>query len=485
MEQEIVAPSVHLLDSMRSIGYSLEAAVADLIDNSITAEASSIIIDVDVVNAGFVALLDNGHGMSPVKSREALRLAGSAGERTQTDLGRFGLGLKTASLSQARCLTVVTKDGDKTTGLRWDIDHVLQSEKWNLLVLDTEDLKGLPLWSLLDSYPSGTLVVWQRLDLLVGDATDPSAFLAERLAGLRDSLSLVFHRFLGGSGGLRVEVNGVVLKPIDPFLVGNPKTQRTPTERIPIGDASVEVTAFTLPHPSALTVEDRKRPDLGYGMRDAQGFYVYRNKRLVSRGQWYGLARMSELSKQTRIRVDVPTSLDRLWQLDVKKSRAEPPQSFKLHLRRLIDPIIERGRRVHTFRGRKANDSEVEHLWIKQKTREGFVYEINLQHALVVAVLASLPSGGAGSVLRLFQTLANCFPLLDAYQELAGNVLPSATEITSEELLVQLREIHESGVLNGDSRLVAEVLSRVEPFDKVKELSRFVDQVWKAEDGTV
>lgn len=124
MEEMDVAPSVDLLESMRSVGYSLEAAVADLVDNSISAGARRIEIDLEPVTASHVAILDDGAGMSPTEALAALRLAGSAGERAATDLGRFGLGLKTASLSQARCLTVITKQHGETTGLRWDIDHV-------------------------------------------------------------------------------------------------------------------------------------------------------------------------------------------------------------------------------------------------------------------------------------------------------------------------------------------------------------------------
>ncbi len=167
MEEEIVAPSVDLLESMRSIGYSFEAAVADLIDNSLTAGAHEVEIDVDVVNGDYVAIMDDGVGMTPDVAREALRLAGSVGERSEFDLGRFGLGLKTASLSQARCLTVVSLQRAVMTGLRWDIDHVRRSRSWSLLVLDSSSIDGLPLSEQLQRCGHGTLVIWSNLDLLL------------------------------------------------------------------------------------------------------------------------------------------------------------------------------------------------------------------------------------------------------------------------------------------------------------------------------
>jgi Histidine kinase-, DNA gyrase B-, and HSP90-like ATPase len=479
MESELITPSVNLLESMRSVGYSTEAAVADLIDNSITAEASHIVVDADVVDGKFLAVLDDGRGMTAGVAREALRLAGSVGDREDSDLGRFGLGLKTASLSQARCLTVVTKRAGTVTALRWDIDFVRDSGQWLLNVLDERDLIDLPLWEEFDAQPAGTLVVWNELDLLLGDTSEPGAFLAERLSGVRPSLALVFHRFLSDRRNrLSIRVNGIAIRPIDPFLSDNPKTQRTNPETIQIGSSRVRVEAFTMPHPSGLSPEERLRPDFGDGMREAQGFYVYRNRRLISHGHWYGLARMNELSKQTRIQVDVPTSLDALWQLDIKKSRAEPPPSFKLRLRQLIDPILARGHRVHTFRGRRAN-AEVAHVWTKLRTRDGFTYDVNLESPLVEAVLLRLASDDAASVVGLLKTVATTFPVMDAYAEVAGNSPFATTQPEPDEIVARLREIHQSGLLSAEPSIALDQLTGVEPFNTINDLVGLVDFVWK------
>lgn len=479
MESEVIQPSVDLLESMRSVGYSLEAAVADLLDNSITATARNIVIDADVVDGKYVAVLDDGWGMSSEVAREALRLAGATGDRDASDLGRFGLGLKTASLSQARCLTVATKRNEIVTTLRWDIDFVRDSGEWLLNVLDETDACTLPLWAELNAQSSGTLVVWNNLDLLLGDTRSPGAFLAERLAGVRSSLALVFHRFLADRRDrLNIAVNGITLRPIDPFLSENPKTQRTALERLHIGGADVEVEGFTLPHASALTPEERRRPDLGDGMRDAQGFYVYRNRRLISHGHWYGLARMNELSKQTRVKVDVPTSLDALWQLDIKKSRSEPPSSFKTRLRQLIDPILDRGHRVHTFRGRRER-SDVAHVWTKLKTREGFLYEVNLDSPLVGSVLSRLDSEEAERVVGLLQTIATTFPVMDAYLEAAANVPAVATWPDRETTLARLKDMHQSGLFDEAPDVAVTQLAGVEPFNTIDDLHTLVDLVWK------
>lgn len=483
MKPEVVPPSVNLLESMRSVGYSLEAAIADLIDNSITAGAHHIVIDADVVDGKYLAILDDGRGMTSVVAREALRLAGSVGDREDSDLGRFGLGLKTASLSQARCLTVITKRAGTITALRWDIDFVRESGQWLLIVLDETDLSDLPLWVQFDAQPSGTLILWNELDLLLGDTASPGTFLAERLGGVRSSLALIFHRFLADRRNrLNIAINGIALQPVDPFLSDSPKTQRTAPETLQIGGAEVRIEGFTLPHPSSLTPKERQRPDLSEAMREAQGFYVYRNRRLISHGHWYGLARMNELSKQTRIQVDVPTSLDALWQLDIKKSQAVPPQSFKLRLRQIIDQILDRGHRVHTFRGRRES-TEVAHVWTKLKTRDGFGYEVNLESPLVESVLSRLDADDAERVVDLLQTVANTFPVMDAYVEVAANVPSIAAEPEREKLIARLRDIRQSGLFSSNPDVAVTQLAGVEPFNGLNDLSTLVDRVWKDADA--
>lgn len=256
MEEMDVAPSVDLLESMRSVGYSLEAAVADLVDNSISAGARRIEIDLEPITASHVAILDDGAGMSPTEAIAALRLAGSTGERTATDLGRFGLGLKTASLSQARCLTVVTKQHGETSGLRWDIDHVKRTGRWSLLRLSAAEIADAPWATRLQDRESGTLVIWTDLDLLIGDAADASEMMRQRVAPLIESLALVFHRYMKRRvSSIQIVVNGNLVVPVDPFLTSNPRTQTSPTQHIAIGGSQVSVTAHTLPHVSGLTPE--------------------------------------------------------------------------------------------------------------------------------------------------------------------------------------------------------------------------------------
>lgn len=481
MKEVIIEPSVALLDSMRSVGYSLEAAVADLIDNSIDASARHIQIDVDVVEGRHVAVIDDGHGMTDAQAQEALRLAGVVNDDGARRLGRFGLGLKTASLSQARSLTVISQKDGAAVAYRWDIDHVRKSGSWNLLALEASEWSDLPFAPHLLELDSGTLIVWEKLDLLLGDTEEPGAFLAATIEPLAQHLGLTYHRYLErGHSVFQVVLNGRSVQAVDPFLRSNPKTQFTPTETIQVGENTVSFAAYTLPHQSGLSKSEKDRADLGEGMRESQGFYIYRNKRLISRGHWFGLAKMGELTKLTRIQVDIPRELDSLWQLDIKKSRTEPPASFKSYLKKMMDPILTRGKRVHAFRGRKESSGPTVHVWDKVKDRSGFRYEINLENPLVQAALLRLDSSQAETILGLFETISAQYPVLDVYNEMAGNVAPIQKVVDSRSVLQRLELLKRSEVLQGTADEVHSVLKHAEPFDSINDLKELIERVWSA-----
>lgn len=486
VEYEILVPGVELLESMRSVGYSFHAAIADLIDNSITAGARRIEIIGDPIESRFVSILDDGSGMGPRDARQALQLAGSprGQPRAHDDLGRFGLGLKTASLSQARQLTVLSRREGTTTCLQWDIDHVRSTGKWSLTVLSAEEYGGLPHADDLLRRSSGTLVVWQELDYMLGGASKPDQVMAERLEDLRSHLSLTFHRFLDDStrDPVRITVNGVRIEALDPFLSTNPKTQTSHKEQLMIEGQRIEFQAFTLPHHAALSKTERERWDLTTGMRERQGFYIYRNRRLISYGHWYGLARREELSKQSRVRVDIPNTVDHLWQLDIKKSRAEPPQAFRVHLKRVMDQVIGKSKRVHTFRGRREPDLNVVHMWNKITDRDGYRYEINPDHPVVAAVADSLTTEARALYMRLLGDLSQTFPTGDLYVEASKKAPGDPPLAEVGEVLTQLRELRNLQALRSENHeKITKVLQSAEPFNRVANLAQLVKQVWNEE----
>jgi hypothetical protein len=306
--------------------------------------------------------------------------------------------------------------------------------------------------------------------------------MARLLEELREHLALTFHRFIEGEAGrpLTISVNGVPLKPFDPFLRSNPATQKFAVERIPIEGEVVEVAAFTLPHHSKLRPTEKKRRDLGDGMREAQGFYIYRNLRLISHGTWAGLSRRAELSKQSRVRVDFPNSLDHLWKLDIMKSRAEPPAVLKRRLADLLGSVTGSSERVHTFRARKERELEPSaRLWSRQLGRGSYWYEVNVEHPAVRALAGQLDDQQRGLLNDLFLDLAAAFPVEDLYASAAKNQMPAEQTLADEDVVERIRLLRAAGVLPEAVSAASRMLRTIEPFDRVKDIDRLISAAWE------
>jgi len=411
-----------LIESTRAIGYSLEAAVADIIDNSIAANATNVDIYFFPVDGAFIAILDNGKGMNEEEIDIAMQYGSKnpIEERDIKDLGRFGLGLKTASLSQCRCLTVISKQGENLEGRQWDIDHVTEVGDWSLNILDYEDIQQIPQFDELIKNESGTLVVWQKLDRLKAGEINFELSLGRKIDRVRDHLSLVYHRYLAGESGitkLRLSINGEKIKGIDPFLTEK-SIQAMDDEALVIQGSKILVRPYILPHISKLSSEEIKMLGGKDGLRKQQGFYVYRNKRLLVWGTWFRMMRQSDLSKLARIRVDIPNTLDDLWTLDIKKSSALPPAEVRKNLEIIINQIAERSKRTWTFRGKKEVSDTETHVWNRMKNKQGgFYYEVNREYPLVQQMIKTNPDIEA-SLNALLQQIEMGLPLNQLYVDL-------------------------------------------------------------------
>ena len=237
-----------LIESLRDIGYSFNSALADIADNSITANANSVTIFAIPDDEFRIAIIDDGDGLTRDELRKAMRL-GSAdprAERNLHDLGRFGLGLKTASFSQCRRLTVASRKDGQIHAFTWDLDIVAETNAWT--VMERDDVKRIPFIEELGD--SGTLVLWEKLDRLTGSRGSGRVNYTRIISEAQDHLALVFHRFITGERGIKrvsIVVNGHELEAIDPFNTSHKATQRYDPERVCPG---VTVQAFTLPHRS-------------------------------------------------------------------------------------------------------------------------------------------------------------------------------------------------------------------------------------------
>lgn len=442
MYEEELPPAPQLMESLRAVGYSLEAAVADLIDNSVTAAATHVDVYFSAEEEPYVAIVDNGTGMTPDQARTAMCLAGNSAVRTRqsNDLGRFGLGLKTASLSQCRELTVVTKRDGVVTALRWDLAHLANSGRWALLTLSEAEASILPRYGELSSLPTGTLVVWRKLDRLPSPNNAIFAkALNEQMLSAREHIALVFHRFLSGEDGkakVNIALNGVRLKEIDPFLTAHRATQRGPTESFSVAGERVDLQPFTLPYISKLTQAEKSTAQIAGRLRESQGFYIYRARRLVIWGTWFRLVPKDDLGKLARVRVDIPNTLDHLWSLDIKKSAAVPPAEIKDQLRRLVDRIVKPSQRVQLYRGRPAAAlDKVIRTWNLVDERGAFRYEINRDHPLLAALDEQLDNDTRRLLSELLRNVESSFPVEDAYNRLGGDNVHVPRRAGESELL--------------------------------------------------
>lgn len=457
-----------LIESTRAIGYSLEAAVADIIDNSIAAGASKVDLFFFPVDKEYVAILDNGRGMGERELTIAMQYGSKnpMDERSTEDLGRFGLGLKTASLSQCKILTVVTKKGNSLLARRWDIDYVVSTGKWSLLILEENEILQLPCVEELLRQDSGTLVIWQNLDRLRAGEINFEKVLGRKIDAVREHLSLVYHRYLSGEVGIRkieIKINNMVVEPKDPFLTEK-SVQAMDDEILVVRGKYIEVRPYILPHVSKMTPEEIKMLGGKEGLRKYQGFYIYRNKRLLVWGTWFRMMRQGEMSKLARIRVDIPNDLDDLWTLDIKKSSAIPPAEVRSNLKNVIERLAEKSKRTWTYRGKKETDDSVVHVWNRYRTRNGgFMYEINRDYPLLVEIQRE-NADIASRLLLLMKQIEENIPLNSLYLDLTDDEkIENNKEKNSVEIITMLHEILKTTEPNLHLEMI-DVLKKTEPF---------------------
>lgn len=392
-EWDIAAPRADaLIESLRAFGYSPEAAVADLVDNSISAEAKNIWIDFHWAGAdSTVRVADDGRGMTESSLITAMRPGSMSPleQRLAKDLGRFGLGLKTASFSQAREVTVMSSTGPgEPSTRRWDLDTVAGSGEWRLL--RTVPTGVNPRHAL----GSGTDVVWSKLDRLVGDvsAQDEKAhsrFLAT-IDRVQRHLEATFFQFLTGRNRTFISINGQALEPWDPFMRNHLATQQFDTEELPYKREIVKVTPYVLPHRSKLDEDAAGRGAGIHGWNQQQGFYVYRSGRLLIQGDWLGLGlAKDEHTKLARIEIEFPSSLDHDWQVDVKKSTARPPGELADALRRIARTTRTKAEEVYRYKGKtftRRTSQPFVFAWLEHKGRNGEIrFRINRDHPVITA----------------------------------------------------------------------------------------------------
>jgi hypothetical protein len=459
-----------LIQSLRDIGYSCETALADIIDNSITAGADKVEIMSDLGGAEpAVGILDNGSGMSLEELVEAMRpgTKNPLCDRADHDLGRFGLGLKSASFSQCKRLTVITRKEGIFSGATWDLDEVAETNRWEIALHDQPN--DIPWADRLEA--NGTLVLWRSLDRLSGgiehDASKRAAHINHTLANAERHIRLVFHRFMSeGRKSLSIWLNGRKLEPIDPFGTKYPSHQSDRPDRLELKNGTVDFQCFTLPHHKS--IPKSAWDDLGgpEGHLKSQGFYVYRGRRLIIAGSWLGLARQSELTKLCRIKVDIPNTMDADWKIDVKKASAQLPPQVRERMRLLVERLTQTSKRTYQRKGQRLVDSNYMPIWQRVQKDGAIIYRPDPSHPVFADFAARLPDDLQSEFANLVGLIGSSVPIASLHADFAGNAEELRADETDTEALRQMADAMVPRLLGQciEADRILDVLKQVEPF---------------------
>lgn len=383
------------IESLRALGYTPGSAVADLIDNSVTASAAHVWVTGKWAGTdSWIAIVDDGVGMTDQRLRQAMRIGSGdpLDVRAEGDLGRFGFGLKTASFSQAREVSVVTRksQGRRWLSRTWDLDHVRKSGRWLLRTAAPSDAQRII--DRLHLPEQGTAVLWRRLTSVEteGESSAAQREFIRRLDEISRHLGMVFGRLVSAKR-LDIQIGRHHVKPWDPFVNWHEATQELPPEKLTLAGLDVVVRPFVLPHHSKLSSLQVQEAGGPAGWNEQQGFYVYRKDRLITAGDWLGLGlARGDMHNLSRISIDVPPGLDEEWKLDIRKAVVRPPDPLRPDLMRIAKFTRGKAAAANRLRGThvtRKGRSPVEQLWIQRARRGHMRLTINRRHPLVAHAL--------------------------------------------------------------------------------------------------
>lgn len=386
-EEQIPSPS-RLVESLRDTGYSYEAAFADIVDNSIAANANRVEIDIEedfMGNEVTVAFYDNGDGMSETELKNAMKY-GSEKRSSPKSLGKFGMGLKTASTAFCRRLTVISIKNKEANARTWDVDKIIEEDSWLLIEPDLKDFSKQ--YNKLKEFceNSGTVVIWSKVDrLLTNSGTDFINKATDTIIkDLKQHLSAVFGKFLIGIDNFDNTKSDTYSKP-DVELYINSKRLKGwnpsgfhlndhKTDNKVLRDARVQkvikkgrefdykITGYVLPRKQNLSSEEEE--DLRFTNYN-QGFYIYRENRLVFGGGWpHRLFSQDPHLNLLRVVLDFDHNLDDYFEIDIRKSKINFPVKMREELKKLLGPWKNEANR--RYRGEQNivdpnNEKKVDH----------------------------------------------------------------------------------------------------------------------------
>lgn len=428
VQYEDVTPNPeYLIKAIAEQGYSLESALADLIDNSISANATQVEVLIKTDKEPFILYLtDNGDGMDEQTLKDSMHFPSTSPDssRNPLDLGRFGLGMKTASFSQTRKFTVLArKNGSHQYQARtWDL-NVLKDNEWHLIVntqLEIEEiLHGYKVQSSdnlnqFENYQPNIIVVWQGLykyEEYLEEENRKKALKREVTEVVTDHLSLVFHRFMERSeSSLQIRVNNIQLKSFNPFPEKNLRSVEF--KQKVFGSDSIKLEGFILPSNSMEETQNSINTIWTTKYRsllDMEGIYIYRADRIILFGGWNGLIKKVPRLQLARLRVDIGNSVDHLLHLNVAKSQVIIPHELKDAFGSYINELKEEAKKEFFNRGiskfPSINEKKIS-LFEKNTSNKGTILEINSEFPILKLLQKNLSSSD-NSNLNVFIKMIN------------------------------------------------------------------------------
>jgi hypothetical protein len=401
-----------LIEGLRDTGYDFFAAIADIVDNSIDADSSAVAIRIEMEPDGALALSigDDGCGMTGDELKLAMTYGAIPERKNPKRLGHFGLGLKTASTAFCRRLCVLTRARSSSACKAvWDLDHVAKVNRWELLFEDVLQPHEEKLLRECAGEGSGTVVVWERIDRLLGeyknmDGKPRRKALRQLCEGLTAHLGMVYQRFLDKKDkrarDVSISVNGVAVTPWDPFQESNPESRMVTANRpwpVAFEDGSqhhFKCRAFVLPNKHEYPNTDQGRQAYAASRigNNTQGIYIYREDRLILAHDWLGMRSKEPHFSLLRVEFSFGHELDAFFRVDIKKSRVELEQELYDRLERyLTAPAREAESRYRSG----------ERIVVKEKSRdahEGSNSNIGGKEAQVINSEVTVVDKGSGTV---------------------------------------------------------------------------------------
>lgn len=460
-----------LIKSIAEQGYSIESALADLIDNSISADAGHIDVLINPDQEPFqLFIADDGRGMDANRLEKCMHFPSASMEtdRPVGDLGRFGLGMKTASFSQTRRFTVLSraKGTQKFRGLTWDVKH-LKTGRWEIIENTEEEIDLLirnyqTLAAGFNGAKAGflpnTIILWDGLykfeEFLVNSRLKSDTLKNAISETVIDHLSIVFHRFMERkTGRLTIRVNNRNVVPFNPFPEDQPDLRSIDSRQASLKEDVVKLEGFVLP--SRSVGESKEYGSVWTtstkGLMDLEGIYVYRADRIIVFGGWNEITRKTPVLRLARLRVEVGNKVDTLFHLNVAKSKIIIPFDIRTTFIRYVAELKEqaekeyynRGIRHFAKKGQTANHS----LFEKHATDKGIMLEVNKEFPLLSSLRSELnkdQNARLSFILKMATTVIN--NTRKVHESVPIQEIEEDTGLSQSELIECIHRLKASGI---------------------------------------